>query len=430
MEEKKKSGCLSVFLLFGLVCFGVALIAYFSVLREPAAKKDTDYDVINDITFTTEQDTTNRDTTGDDNTTGDETTTENEQPVQPKEIKAFYYDQLTDGEKEIYKSIQTAAGQGLTNVKVPRVDADKDTILKMLKRVISAFERDNPQYFWLREGFQFTQNSTTLSFDITCFDFWSTITPQKYLTAMQEKIQQIAVAAQNLPSDYEKALYVHDYLVTHAEYDYDGLDETEKTNHDAKYDYIFTPYGCLVNGKTVCAGYAKAYQIIMETLGIECVYIVGDTVGNTTDILHAWNLLKLDGEYYYVDVTWDDNGTEDFPNEAIHTYFCLTTKDLEITHIVDTELFNIPVCTAEKYNYFTYNDIILTSNSRDSLVSILNKAPGEKLLEFKYTDAAASLIKKINQASTLQGVTRLEARDYTYMYATDEKNRVAFIILE
>ena len=424
MEEKKKSGCLSVFLLFGLVCFGVALIAYFSVLREPAAKKDTDYDVINDITLTTVQDTTNQ------NTSDNETTTEKEQPNQPKELNAFYYNQLTDSEKEIYKSIQSAAGQGLTNVKVPRVDGDKDAIKDLLRRVISAFERDNPQYFWLREGFQFTQNSTTLSFDITCFDFWSTITPQKYLTAMQEKIQQIAVEAQKLPSDYEKALYVHDYLVTHAEYDYDGLEETEKTNHDAKYDYIFTPYGCLVNGKTVCAGYAKAYQIIMETLGIECVYIVGDTVGNDTDILHAWNLLKLDGEYYYVDVTWDDNGTEEYPNEASHTYFCLTTKDLEITHIVDTETFNIPVCTAEKYNYFAYNDIILTSSSRDSLVSILNKAPGEKMLEFKYTDAAASLIEKINQASTLQGVARLEAKNYSYMYATDKDNRVAVIILE
>ena len=77
-----------------------------------------------------------------------------------------------------------------------------------------------------------------------------------------------------------------------------------------------------------------------------------------------------------------------------------------------------------------YTVLSLTSNSRDSLVSILNKAPGEKMLEFKYTDAAASLIEKINQASTLQGVTRLEAKNYSYMYATDKDNRVAVIILE
>ena len=82
-------------------------------------------------------------------------------------------------------------------------------------------------------------------------------------------------------------------------YDTDSLDEYYKTTHSPSCEYIFTAYGCLVNGKTVCSGYAKAFQFILQNLGYESILVAGEGA----DGLHAWNMVKIDDDYYYFEVT-------------------------------------------------------------------------------------------------------------------------------
>ena len=82
---------------------------------------------------------------------------------------------------------------------------------------------------------------------------------------------------------------MHDYLTNTIQYVSGSL-------------YNQSAYSAIVNGKTVCAGYAHAFQYCMQKLGIPAAYIVGYAKGEA----HAWNILCLDGEYYGMDVTWDD----------------------------------------------------------------------------------------------------------------------------
>jgi transglutaminase/protease-like cytokinesis protein 3 len=97
-------------------------------------------------------------------------------------------------------------------------------------------------------------------------------------------------------------------------------------------------YSALVNGETVCAGYARAMQYLMQRLGIPCYYCTGYAGQN-----HAWNIVRLDDGYYNVDVTWDDTPGGEYD------YFNRTDAEYAGTHVRQSLSVNLPVCEAQTY---------------------------------------------------------------------------------
>ena len=117
----------------------------------------------------------------------------------------------------------------------------------------------------------------------------------------------------------------------------------------------------MVKRKGVCGGYAKAMQYLLNRLGIECTYICGDT----KEGYHAWNLLKLEGDYYYLDSTWGDSSNTDpakNKSEIDYDYFCITTSELLRDHTPDSS-YPVPQCTATKCNYHVRNGLYFTECS-------------------------------------------------------------------
>lgn len=139
-------------------------------------------------------------------------------------------------------------------------------------------------------------------------------------------------------SDYEIAKALHDYLATHNKYDmrlYSGnLPALSRTS-----------YGALVNRTSVCSGYALAYQHLMEDAGIPCEYVTGMTTRGS----HAWNIVQIDGEWYHVDVTWDDP-TPDRDGYVRYKYFLKSDKAMSRDHI-SWEASH--TCTSTKYDNVT-----------------------------------------------------------------------------
>lgn len=99
-------------------------------------------------------------------------------------------------------------------------------------------------------------------------------------------------------SDYRKELAVYDWLRVNAVYDEDHQDNLAELDPASN-----TPYGPLVNGKGICIGFANSFQLLMDLCGVECITVVGASHQSTGD--HAWNMVRLDGDWYCVDVTWD-----------------------------------------------------------------------------------------------------------------------------
>ena len=123
----------------------------------------------------------------------------------------------------------------------------------------------------------------------------------------------------------KKEKYVHDALASAVTYDL-----TADMNQSA--------YSALVNGKSVCAGYARAYQYLLQQLGIPCYYCTGYSGGD-----HAWNIVKLDDGYYNVDVTWDDAAA------IRYDYFNKTDADFASTHVRQNLSVYLPACNGTAY---------------------------------------------------------------------------------
>lgn len=126
----------------------------------------------------------------------------------------------------------------------------------------------------------------------------------------QSETQKALAAAAGCTSDLQKAIALHEYLTVNCEYDYE--------NYLAEIipDESYNAYGVFVKRIAVCQGYALAYKYLLNRLGIDCYMVTSDAMN------HAWNLIKLDGQYYQVDVTWDDP-TWDRVGRSVHTYmFC------------------------------------------------------------------------------------------------------------
>lgn len=97
-------------------------------------------------------------------------------------------------------------------------------------------------------------------------------------------------------------------------------------------------YSTLVNGRTVCAGYARAFQYLMQQLGVPCYYCTG-YAGES----HAWNIIRLDDGYYNVDATWDDTG------DGTYDYFNKTDADYAGSHLRQEMSVYLPSCDGQAY---------------------------------------------------------------------------------
>lgn len=142
-------------------------------------------------------------------------------------------------------------------------------------------------------------------------------------------------------SDYEKELAVHDWITDRASFDYGVFDRSSggfEENSD-------NPYGVLIEREAMCHGYSSTFQLFMDMLDIECITVFGTPDSN--GIEHSWNMVKLDGEWYCVDVAWDDpiGGTPG------HSYFNVTSQYLRDRGIHHWDENEVPEAEGTAYGY-------------------------------------------------------------------------------
>ena len=152
-------------------------------------------------------------------------------------------------------------------------------------------------------------------------------------------------------TEYERELAAHDWIINWADYDEKALDTYEGEDQDPD---NANPYGVFVNQRAICKGYTSTFQLFMDMLNIECITVNG--LANADKEEHAWNMVRLDGEWYCVDVTWDDPiASFEIDEKYHHTYFNVTSQFLrDTTHRWDES--STPEATAEKYKWHGLSD--------------------------------------------------------------------------
>ena len=254
----------------------------------------------------------------------------------------YYFKQLNEEEQRVYREL-------LKGIRA----REKDFYLTLsqddsIDRCYHAVLKDHPEIFWVHNHEKIYK--TTYSDSDFC-----TFTPGYIYTeseiseiqnAMEAGFQEVSSLIPADASDYEKVRIVYTYVIDNTQYQASDDDQSIA--------------GVFWKKEAVCAGYAGAVQYLLERIGVPCIYVDGSTQGSTEG--HAWNIVKLDGEYYYVDAT---NGDQpDFLNgnaaqleehkTIIYDYLCPFPEEYEKKYIRSEEL-TVPDCTAKDMNFYVLN---------------------------------------------------------------------------
>ncbi|GEN82441.1 exported protein [Sporosarcina luteola] len=201
-------------------------------------------------------------------------------------------------------------------------------------KVIQQVLRENPEVMYYNGANLWSDGRIEFTYSASL----STVKAnQKQLQSEVEKVLQAIIKPTY--TDFEKVKAIHDYIALNTAYDYENYQQG-KISADS-----YTAYGSLIKGIAVCDGYTKAAQLLMNRLGIENEYVEGYGNGEA----HSWNLVKLDGQNYFMDITWDDP-VPDTKGDVRYSYFLVTSKRLKQDHSwVESEW---PVASSTKYAFF------------------------------------------------------------------------------
>lgn len=180
-------------------------------------------------------------------------------------------------------------------------------------------------------------------------------------------------------TEAEKIRTIHNWIVCNTTYDINYYDRDDSFNHVSN----------LLNNKTgVCQGYSVTFYIFMKQMGIPCTLIMG----NADNVSHAWNAVKLDGSWYYVDVTWDDpvvNGTSNYPggDNISYEYLLCTYNHISMTHTEDKYIGTTPLPNgiSDDYNDLMYKMAGFTDIMRvNTAEELTERLPGFMSKSGKY----------------------------------------------
>ena len=253
--------------------------------------------------------------------------------------------------------------------------------------VLELYKDDHPDIFWIdeTEPYYYSDNGSEMTLLLTFKLSGNELAQAK--TELDEKVNAALQGAPKEASSYEKELYAHDYIIKNCAYDEESVklhkSDTVRANEQ-------NAYGALVEGKAVCEGYTRAFQLLCHKLGVDCWVIQGQAQGfeGEDNTNHIWNCVQLYGEWYQVDVTWDDcDDTESalVTDAGSHLYFNITTAELEKDHKIAPTYseysasdiwYNgyVPQCDSTDYGYFTLNALAVDSIDSDNCAEYLAKA--------------------------------------------------------
>ena len=284
----------------------------------------------------------------------------------------YAYDQLSEQEQELYRRMKDALMDHSPYIEEGVEDFTHDELWKTHQFVLL----DSPEIFWANgNGTTYTigsggdKKSTKYEFNY--------ILDQSDRNARQAQIDAYTGAfldsiAQGL-DEYGRVLAVYEHLISDTEYDLGVKAKKAQDIQDDETSASQTIASVFIDKKTVCSGYSKATQYLLNKLGVFCIYITGSAKGEGSG--HAWNMVRIDGDYYLLDTTWGNPVNITSPGEKVMTYnyFLLTTGEFNKTHTPDEDI-PLPVCTATRYNYFVYNNLLLDEYDKARVEDIIRNA--------------------------------------------------------
>lgn len=256
-----------------------------------------------------------------------------------EEVLYYGYQSLSKEEKKVYRQIAEGLEQQEVEIRITPLSEER------LMTVFNMVMIDHPEYFWIEGEFQYTTVEDLNENTKTAIQLMPVYTVEKEQTeSLKQQIEQQAdawIAEIDASFDaYEKIKSVYELLIREVEYDETSL-------------YNQTIQSVFLEKKTVCMGYAKATQYLLNKMGIFCTLVTGNILDEANSS-HAWNLVRIGENYYYVDTTWGSpgyNAQGDREDAISYSYLCCSDKIISATHKANEDIL-LPSCTDESYHYY------------------------------------------------------------------------------
>lgn len=328
----------------------------------------------------------------------------------------YAYSVLPNSQRTVYKEIDKAVKNHDEMTLLSTSDA------KLIEKIYQCVMADNTGYFWVH-GYSYTTTSTILGGAKTKFY------PKYLMTSeeAEEKQKEIDAVANEWLSgismeagDYDKSKYVYELLANNVNYDY-------TTTGDIKNQTIESVF---LKKSSVCQGFSDAAAYLLKKLGVSSCVVTGKAY---TGEAHAWNLVRLDGKYYYMDSTWG-NGTyktnTDIQKHINYAYLNSDYDTFSRTHIAD-DYFELPKSNEFTDNYYVKEGLYFPTEDRigeaDALREMWDSGGSECSMRFgtdeAYLDAFSYLVDQYGLRNTIP-----EAGNVSYM--EDKENRVLTFVFD
>lgn len=302
-------------------------------------------------------------------------------------LELISYSVLNEQQKLLYDIIYNACCNWLEVVNVSTNEED-------LAIVCKAIEADHPELFWIDYTWLYSKLDDNTVVKIILKYKYDIDIVEQYQEQIDKNIEPLLKDCENFTTDYEKALHIYEWLVTNITYD--------KENTEDKQNII----SALINKNTVCAGYTTAYNYILHKVNIPSTMVTGTHDKDN----HAWNIIKINDKYYYVDVTGGDTYDNSI-GEVVYHYFMFDTQDAYSDKYVSNNLVNTLVEKNKKDGYFIRNGAYFDNVTEDIVASyIINSVISKDCVSIQFK----------NQSDYNDIVEFLRnGHIYNYTYSTD-----------
>lgn len=210
-------------------------------------------------------------------------------------------------------------------------------------------------------------------------------------------------------SEFEKILVIHDYIINNTRYD------ERLANEGMVPPESYSTYGVLSLGIGVCEGYAKAMKYLLDAAGVDSIIVIGESKGES----HAWNLVKIEEEYYHIDSTWDDPITMDESDILRYNFFNLNDEEISKTHNWDRD--NYPNAKGDRYNYYSYNNLTVYGkyDLEKKLKNALLKRYSKISIKINNYNNESIYFSEIVENIAYENYEIIELNSYTYSFDKD-----------
>lgn len=319
--------------------------------------------------------------------------------LQESQEDSYAYQQLSEAEQTIYIEILWSLLEFQDNVTLSSKDQ------KEIARIFQCVLNDHPEIFYV-DGYTYTQY--TLGDMLKKITFTGSYKMEREeIARRQAQIDDyVETCLSGLSADadeYETVKYIYEYLINNTEYDAAAEDNQNICS-------VF------LDGRSVCQGYAKATQYLLEQAGIRSTLVLGNVSDGEG---HAWNLVQIDGEWYYVDTTWGDasyqavDAQDTYPKKTMPTinydYLCVTTKQLCTTHTIEN-VVAMPECTSMEANYYVREGLYFTTLDKEQL---------ERIFQNGYEKGSAYVTLKCDSEALYEQMQEMLITEQNIFYYLD-----------